>query len=98
MVNGNEKSDDAVVAPKLANKAERSVAERGEQRAETEGNADWQSTHRTQSLARVSQAQTHRGATLLSVADAMRGPTARTQFPQPSGARPRSIGARNDDS
>ena len=56
MMHGHEKSDLAIVAMKPANKAERSAAELVERRAGTEGNADWQSTHWTQSQARVSQA------------------------------------------
>src|SRR5262249_48081634 len=56
MMHGWEKSDSAVVAVKLANNAERSTAEPVEPRVETEGNAGQQSTHRTQSRVRVSQA------------------------------------------
>ena len=65
MMNGPEKSDSAIVATKLANKAqpsaERSVgepyaAEPVERRAGTKGNADQQSTRRTQSRESVSQA------------------------------------------
>src|SRR5262249_23736866 len=56
MMHGCEKSDSAVVAVKLANNAERSTAEPVEPRVETEGNAGQQSTHRTQSRVRVSQA------------------------------------------
>ena len=66
MTHGHEKSDFAIVAVKPANKAaptgaEQSVAwkaaaERVERRAETKGNADQQSTRRTQSRASVSQA------------------------------------------
>ena len=55
MMYGHEKSDPAIVAVKPANKAERSAAELVEQRAGTKGNADQQSTHRTQSRASVSQ-------------------------------------------
>jgi RNA-directed DNA polymerase len=55
MMDGLEKSDPAIVAVKPANKAERSAAELVEQRAGTKGNADQQSTHRTQSRASVSQ-------------------------------------------
>jgi RNA-directed DNA polymerase len=51
-----EKSDPAIVASKPANKAERSAAEPVERRAGTEGNVDQQSTHRTQTRARVTQA------------------------------------------
>ena len=66
MTHGHEKSDFAIVAVKPANKAaptgaEQSVAgqaaaEPVERRAETKGNADQQSTHRTQSRASVTQA------------------------------------------
>jgi hypothetical protein len=52
----DEKSDSVIVAAKPANKAERSAAELVEPRAETKGNAGWQSTLRTQSGACVSQA------------------------------------------
>ena len=66
MMNGPEKSDPAIVAMKPTNKAEQPAAERSaaepnaaesvERRAGTKGNADQQSTHRTQRRARVSQA------------------------------------------
>jgi RNA-directed DNA polymerase len=65
MMHGHEKSDPAIVAVKPANKAEPAmeqstaeptVAESGEPRAGTEGNADQQSTCRTQSRVSVSQA------------------------------------------
>ena len=56
MMYGHEKSDLAIVAVKPANKAERSAAELVEPRAETKGNAGWQSTLRTQSRACGSQA------------------------------------------
>jgi len=56
MMHGREKSDPAIVAAKLANKAERSAAEPVERRAGTKGNADQQSTCRTQSRVSVSQA------------------------------------------
>ena len=66
MMNGPEKSDPAIVARKPANKAARSAtepsvkvpaaAESVERRVGTKGNADWQSTRRTQSRASVSQA------------------------------------------
>ena len=56
MMHGHEKSDFAIVAVKLANKAERSAAELVEPRAETKGNAGWQSTRRTQSRISVSKA------------------------------------------
>ena len=66
MMHGHEKSDHAIVAVKPANKAERPAAERSaaepdaaepvEPRAGTKGNADRQSTRRTQSRESVSQA------------------------------------------
>ena len=62
MMHGHEKSDPAIVAVKPTNKAEvlRSIraiaAESVERRAGTKGNAGQQSTRRTQSRARVSQA------------------------------------------
>ena len=66
MMNGRGKSDAAIVAEKPANKAEQPAAEQsaaeptaaepGEPRAGTEGNADQQSTCRTQSRVSVSQA------------------------------------------
>jgi len=66
MMHGHEKSDPAIVAEKPANKAEQPAAEQsaaeptaaepGEPRAGTEGNADQQSTCRTQSRVSVSQA------------------------------------------
>ena len=65
MMHGHEKSDSAIVAMKPANKTANgsaaqavgapAVAELVERRAGTEGNADQQSTHRTQSRASVSQ-------------------------------------------
>ena len=55
MMNERGKSDPAVVAAKLANKAERSAAEPGEPRAGTKGNANQQHTGRTQSRETVSQ-------------------------------------------
>jgi retron-type reverse transcriptase len=55
-MDGHGKSDTAIVAGKLANKAEQSAAEPVERRAETEGNADQQSTGRTQRREAVSQA------------------------------------------
>ena len=51
-----EKSDSAIVAVKPSNKAGTPAAEAVEPRAGTKGNADQQSTHRTQSRARVTQA------------------------------------------
>ena len=56
MMHGPEKSDPVIVAGKPTNKAERSAAELAEPRTGTKGNADRQSTHWTQSQARVSQA------------------------------------------
>src|SRR5437660_4896589 len=66
MMNGPEKSDPAIVAMKPTNKAGQPAAERSaaepnaaepvERRAGTKGNADQQSTHRTQSRESVSQA------------------------------------------
>jgi Clp protease len=56
MMHGRGKSDFAIVAVKLANKAERSAAELVEPRAETKGNAGWQSTRRTQRRISVSKA------------------------------------------
>src|SRR5580704_10145922 len=51
-----EKSDSGIVAMKPMNKAGRPAAELAEPRPGTKGNADQQSTHRTQSRARVTQA------------------------------------------
>src|SRR5215472_3659414 len=51
-----EKSDSAVVAVKLPNKAGSPVAEAVEPRAGTKGNANQQSTLRTQTRERVTQA------------------------------------------
>ena len=66
MTHGHEKSDHAIVAMKPANKAgqptcgancgEPNAAEPVERRAGTKGNADRQSTHRTQRRESVSQA------------------------------------------
>ena len=56
MMHGRGKSDSAIVAGKPANKAVSAAAEPVERRAGTKGNADQQSTHRTQSRASVSQA------------------------------------------
>jgi RNA-directed DNA polymerase len=55
MMNEDGKSDPAVVAGKLANKAERSAAEPVERRAGTKGNANQRHTGRTQSREAVSQ-------------------------------------------
>ena len=51
-----EKSDSGIVAMKPTNKAGQPAAELVEPRLGTKGNADQQSTHRTQSRARVTQA------------------------------------------
>jgi RNA-directed DNA polymerase len=56
MMHAREKSDSAIVAGKPTNKAERSATEPVEPRVETKGNANQQSTHRTQSRASVTQA------------------------------------------
>ena|SRR5881628_1690163 len=65
MMHGREKSDPAIVAMKPANKANEPTAEAStganaaepvERRAGAKGNAHQQSTHWTQSQARVSQA------------------------------------------
>ena len=56
MMHGRRKSDSAIVAVKPANNAERSAAEPVEPRAGTERNADEQSTHRTLSRDRATQA------------------------------------------
>lgn len=55
-MNGHQKSDDAILATKPANKAKQLAAEWVERRASTKGNADQQNTHRTQSRGRVTQA------------------------------------------
>src|SRR5215469_15215074 len=52
----SEKSDSAIVAVKPPNKAGLPVAEAVEPRAGAKGNADQQSTHRTQGRNRVTQA------------------------------------------
>ena len=56
MTHGHEKSDSAIVAVKPANKAVQPAAELVEPRAGTKGNAEQQSTYRTQSRESVSQA------------------------------------------
>jgi RNA-directed DNA polymerase len=56
MMNGHEKSDLAIVAMKLPNKAGQPAAEAVERRAGTKGNADQQSTLRAQGRVGVSQA------------------------------------------
>jgi group II intron reverse transcriptase/maturase len=55
MMHGRGKSDEAIVAGKLANKAERSAAEPVERRAEAEGNAGQSSTGRMQGRETASQ-------------------------------------------
>src|SRR4051812_33835687 len=57
MMHERGKSDTVIVAVKPANVAERSGAERAEQRAVTEGNVDQQPTCRTQSRAAAKTAQ-----------------------------------------
>jgi hypothetical protein len=59
VMHGREKSDSAIVAVKLTNKAGQPAAELVEPRAETKGNVDRQSTFRTQSRFSVSQALAH---------------------------------------
>jgi hypothetical protein len=59
MMHGGEKSDSAIVAVKPTNKAERSIAELVERRAETKRNVGSQNTHRTQRRVRVLQVLTH---------------------------------------
>ena len=56
MMYDHEKSDFAIVAGKPTNKAGATAAEPVEPRAGTERNADEQSTHRTLSRGRVTQA------------------------------------------
>ena len=56
MMHGREKSDSAIVAVKPANKAAVAVAESVERRAGAKGNARQQSTRRTQTRTRVTQA------------------------------------------
>ena len=55
MMHGHEKSDPVIVAMKPTNNTERSAAEPVERRAGTKGNADQQSTYRTQSRTRRTQ-------------------------------------------
>jgi len=55
-MNGQEKSDPAIVAGKPTNEAQRCGSEPAEPRAGTEGNADQQSTNRAQNRDAVSQA------------------------------------------
>ena len=70
MMHGRGKSDPIIVAEKPMNKTERSVAESVEPRVGTKGNAGQQSTRRTLSRIRVSQALDHmrRSANLQRVA------------------------------
>ena len=56
MMHGREKSDSAIVAGKPTNKAVPTAAEPVEPRVGAKGNANQQSTHRTQGRERVSQA------------------------------------------
>ena len=56
MMYDHEKSDSAIVAVKPTNKAGQPAAEAVERRAGTKGNADQQSTRRTQFRESVSQA------------------------------------------
>ena len=56
MMYGYEKSDSAIVATKLPNKAGQPVAEAVERRAETKGNVGQQSTCRAQDRESVTQA------------------------------------------
>src|SRR6202162_1005858 len=56
MMHGREKSDPAIVAGKPTNKAVPTAAEPVEPRAGAKGNANQQSTHRTQGRKRVTQA------------------------------------------
>jgi hypothetical protein len=56
MMYDREKSDLAIVAVKLTNKAGQPAAESGERRAGAKGNVSQQSTGRTQSRGTVSQA------------------------------------------
>ena len=56
MMYGGEKSDSAIVAGKPTNKAVLTAAEPVERRAGAKGDARQQSTHRTQSRERASQA------------------------------------------
>jgi hypothetical protein len=56
MMHGGGESDSVIVAVKPTNAGERSAAEPVEPRAEAEGNAGQQSTHRTPSRASVTQA------------------------------------------
>ena len=56
VMHGHEKSDFAIVATKLPNKAGQPAAEAVERRAGTKGNTDRQSTRRTQIRESVSQA------------------------------------------
>ena len=56
MMHGREKSDPVIVAENPANKAVRAVAELGEPRTGTKGNAGQQTTHRAQDRDRVSHA------------------------------------------
>ena len=59
MMHDREKSDSAIVATKSTNKAGATAAEPVEPRVGAKGNVGEQSTHRTQSRVRVSQALNH---------------------------------------
>ena len=56
MMHGHEKSDSAIVATKLPNKAGKPAAEAVERKAGTKGNTGQHSTRRTQIRESVSQA------------------------------------------
>ena len=83
MMHGHEKSHSAIVAKKPPNKAGQPAAELAEPRPGTKGNADQQSTHRTQSRARVTQA-------LDRVRKAARQ-RKKAQFPHPSSLARRTL-------
>jgi hypothetical protein len=80
MMHGREKSDSAIVAGKPTNKAEQSAAEPVERRAGATGNANQQSTHRTQSRERVSQALERKFRRHTLKAGAVCGNSARTDL------------------
>ncbi len=96
MMHEREKSDPAVVAMKPTNKAERSAAEPVEPRAEAEGNASQQSTHRAQNRACVSQALDRiRQAARQRKEDKF--PSRRVYIPKPDGRqRPLAVAALED--
>ena len=72
MMHGRGKSDEAIVAVKPANKAERSAAELVERRAEAKGNARHQSMLRT--LCRVQHVTGDRPHAYHRVSDGAFGP------------------------